>query len=135
MILIILRLVITALIIYLLYKGIKYLFDPKRKLELAHEKEEYYFYDDAKNVRKNFFLTYKGVMFQGEKYLGESDRSFEVVSIFVWTKDPSKLNGFTVEDFLFLETDIRSSYPIAQVDWKSPVRELMKKAKKEDETR
>ena len=63
MILIFLRFVIAALIIYLLYRGIKYLFDPKRKLELAHEKEDYYFHDDAKNVRKNFFLTYKGVMF------------------------------------------------------------------------
>ncbi|MGD7044187.1 sigma-w pathway protein ysdB [Jeotgalibacillus proteolyticus] len=135
MILIVLRLVILALIIYLLYKGFKYLFDPKRKLELAHEKEEYYFYDDAKNVRKNFFLTYKGVLFQGEKYLGESDRSFEVLSIFVWTKDPSKLQGFTVEDFLFLETDIKSSYPMAQIDWKSPIKELMIKAKKEEETR
>ena len=133
MILIILRLVIAAIIIYLLYRGIKYLFDPKRKLEIAHEREEYYFHDDAKNVRKNFFLTYNGVMFQGEKYLGESDRSFEVLSIFVWTKDPAKLHGFTIEDFLFLETDIKSSYPNAIIDWKSPIRELMIKAKKEED--
>ncbi|KIL43795.1 hypothetical protein [Jeotgalibacillus soli] len=132
MVLIILRFVITALIIYLLYRGVKYLFDPKRKLELAHEKEEYFFYDDAKNVRKNFFLTYKGVLFQGEKYLGESERSFEVVSIFVWTKDPSKLQGFSVNDFRFIETDIKSSYPKAHIDWKSPIKELMSKAKKEE---
>ena len=91
----ILRLLIIVLIIYTFYKILRYLFDPKRKLDEAHEKESYYFYDDIKNVRKNFFITYKGVMFEGEKYLGTTDQAFEVVSIFVWTKDPSKLHGFT----------------------------------------
>ncbi|AJD91718.1 sigma-w pathway protein ysdB [Jeotgalibacillus malaysiensis] len=127
MILILLRVAITLLILYLLYKGIKYLFDPKRKLELAHEKEEYFFHDDARNPRKNFFITYKGVMFQGEKYLGEADKSFDVINIFVWPDDPSNLQGFRVEDFRFMETEIKSNYPHAKIDWKSPIRELLGK--------
>ena len=62
----IIRIVIILLIIYLFYRGIRYLTDPKRKLDDAYEAERYYFYDDVKNVRKNFFITYKGAMFEGE---------------------------------------------------------------------
>ncbi len=122
----ILRLLIIVLIIYIFYKFLRYLFDPKRKLDEAHEKESYYFYDDIKNVRKNFFITYKGVMFEGEKYLGTTEQAFEVVSIFVWTKDPSKLNGFTKEDFYFLQQEIKMNYPAANINWKSPIEQLMK---------
>ena len=99
----IIRLLIIILIIYVFYRILRYLFDPKRKLDEANEKEQYYFYDDIKNVRKNFFITYKGAMFEGEKYLGTTDQAFEVVSIFIWIKDPSKLQGFTKEDFYFLQ--------------------------------
>ncbi|WP_208528091.1 sigma-w pathway protein ysdB [Jeotgalibacillus sp. R-1-5s-1] len=127
MIVLVLRLIILAVVLYLIYKGFKYLFDPKRKLELAHEKAEYYFHDDSNNPRKNFFITYKGLMFQGEKYLGETERSFDVVSIFIWPHDPSRLQGFTIEDFRFLETEVRSNYPHARIDWKSPIRELLEK--------
>ena len=68
------RFVIIAFIIYLFYRGIRYLTDPKRKLDDAYEEEQYYFYDEVKNV-KNFFITYKGAMFEGEKYLGTTDDS------------------------------------------------------------
>lgn len=120
------RLLIIALIIYVFYKILRYLFDPKRKLDEAYEKEQYYFYDDIKNVRKNFFITYKGSMFEGEKYLGTTDQAFEVVSIFVWAKDPAKLQGFTKEDFRFLQNEIKMNYPSAEINWKSPIEQLMK---------
>lgn len=122
----ILRLLIIVIIIYIFYKILRYLFDPRRKLDEAYEKEQYFFYDDIKNVRKNFFITYKGAIFEGEKYLGTTDQAFEVVSIFVWTKDPSKLQGFTKEDFRFLQNEIRMNYPSAKINWKSPIEQLMK---------
>ncbi len=119
------RFVIIAIIIYLFYRGIRYLTDPKRKLDDAYEQERYYFYDDVKNVQKNFFITYKGAMFEGEKYLGTTDHSFDVVSIFVWVKNESKLQGFTKDDFRFLQSEILSNYPEATISWKNPIEQLM----------
>jgi hypothetical protein len=119
------RLLILILIIYAFYKILCYLFDPKRKLDEAYEKEQYYYYDEVKNVRKNFFITYKGALFEGEKYLGTTDQSFEVVSIFIWTKDPAKLQGLTKEDLRFLQNEIKMNYPDAKINWKSPIEQLM----------
>ena len=95
------RIVVIALIIYIVYKGVRYLTDPKRKLDEAFENCAYYFYDDVKNVRKNFFISYKCALFEGEKYLGTTENAFDVVSIFVFVHDPMKLQGFTKEDFLY----------------------------------
>ena len=120
------RFVIIAFIVYLFYRGIRYLLDPKRKLDEAYEQEQYYFYDDVKNVRKNFFITYKGALFEGEKYLGTTEDSFEVVSIFVWVKDETKLQGLTKDDFHFLASEINSNYPRAEISWKNPIEALMK---------
>lgn len=120
------RFVIIAFIVYLFYRGIRYLVDPKRKLDEAYEQEQYYFYDDVKNVRKNFFITYKGALFEGEKYLGTTEDSFDVVSIFVWVKDETKLQGFTKDDFHFLSSEISSNYPKAEISWKNPIEKLMK---------
>lgn len=122
----VIRFIIIAFIVYLFYRGIRYLVDPKRKLDDAHEQEQYYFYDDVKNVRKNFFITYKGALFEGEKYLGTTEDSFEVVSIFVWVKDETKLQGFSKDDFHFLSSEIKSNYPQADISWKNPIEKLMK---------
>ena len=120
------RFVIIAFIVYLFYRGIRYLTDPKRKLDEAYEQQQFYFYDDIKNVRKNFFITYKGAMFEGEKYLGTTENSIDVVSIFIWVKDEAKLQGFTKDDFHFLTSEILSNYPKAAISWKNPIEELMK---------
>jgi len=100
--------------------------NPKRKLDDAYERGQYYFFDDVKNVRKNFFISYKGALFEGEKYLGTTEDAFEVVSIFIWVKDEAKLQGFTKEDFLFLEKEVKMNYPNAQINWKNPIEKLMK---------
>ncbi|GIN71314.1 sigma-w pathway protein YsdB [Bacillus sp. J14TS2] len=126
---ILLRIVIFALIIYLIYKIIKFILDPKRKLETAHEQKKYFFYDVPDNIRKNFLITLKGVMFEGEKYLGTTDRSFEVVSIFVWPRNTDLLQGLSYEDFRFIEHEIELRYPDSTIDWKSPIKELMEKNK------
>ncbi|MFC4321032.1 sigma-w pathway protein ysdB [Litchfieldia salsa] len=125
MIVILLRLLLFAAIFFIIFTIIKYLLSPRRKLELAHEQKKTYFLDDQKNVRKNFLLTYKGVLFEGEKYLGTTDRAFDVISIFVWTKNTSELKGLTYDDFNVIERKIKSAYPNAKIDWKSPIKEFL----------
>ena len=120
------RLIVLALIIYLFYRVIRFIVDPKRKLDSALESGTYYFLDDVKNVQKNFFIAFRGVLFEGEKYLGTTENAFEVVSIFVWVENPDKLQGFTKEDFHFLEKEILMNYPEARINWKNPIERLMK---------
>jgi len=125
----VLRLVIFAFIIYLIYKTVKFIIDPKRKLESAHEQKKYFFYDNPENIRKNFLVTYNGVMFEGEKYLGTTDRSFEVVSIFIWPHNADLLKGLSYEDFVYIENEVKLRYPDSEIDWKSPIKELLAKKK------
>jgi hypothetical protein len=120
------RFVIIAFIVYLFYRGIRYLTDPKRKLDNAYAEEKYYFYDEVNNVQKNFFLSYKGAMFEGEKYSGTTNDSIDVISIFIWVKDETKLQGFTKADFHFLSSKILSNHPKATISWKNPIEQLMK---------
>ncbi|MBO0602672.1 sigma-w pathway protein ysdB [Sporosarcina sp. E16_3] len=120
------RFIIIAFIVYLFYRGIRYLTDPKRKLDGAYAEDQYYFYDEVNNVRKNFFLSYKGAMFEGEKYLDSTDDSIDVISIFVWVKDETKLQDFTKADFDFLLSKILTNYPKATISWKNPIERLMK---------
>jgi len=127
MIVIGLRLLILVIIIFIIYRIFKYLINPKRKLELAQEQKKYYFLDDDKNVRKNFLLTYKGVLFEGEKYLGTTERKFDVISIFIWTKNPTMLKGLSYDDFKIIERKIKAVYPNAKIDWKSPIKEFLTK--------
>ncbi|KAA0965186.1 sigma-w pathway protein ysdB [Sporosarcina sp. ANT_H38] len=119
------RFIIIVFIIYLFYRGIRYLTNPKRKLDIAYAEEKYFFYDEVNNVRKNFFLSYKGAMFEGEKYLDTADDSSEVISIFVWIKDETKLQNFTKADFHYLSSKILSNYPKADISWKNPIEQLM----------
>ncbi len=121
------RLVLLFLIIYLLYRCVKYILNPKRKLELAKEQRRFYFLDDQENVHKNFHVTYKGVLFEGEKYMGSTDHSFDVVSIFVWAENIATLKGLNTEDFHYVQNEIKERYPAAKIDWKSPIHELLKK--------
>ncbi|MCK1991793.1 sigma-w pathway protein ysdB [Peribacillus muralis] len=122
----ILRFILLAFIILFIYTVIKYLMNPKRKLELAHEQKKYFLLDDTANIHKNFLLTYNGVMFEGEKYLGTTERSFEVISIFIWPKTVAGLKGLKRTDFLKIEAAIKKQYPDAVIDWKSPVKEFLK---------
>lgn len=123
---VLIRLAILALIIYVFYRGIRYLLDPKRKLDEAYEKGQYFFYDDNKNVRKNFFISYKGALFEGEKYLGTTEDAFEVVSIHVSTRDIAELQGLTRDDFHYLSEEIRTHYPQAKITWQDPIEDLIK---------
>src|SRR3954467_6039866 len=112
---ILIRLLLFALILFLLYRMVKFIINPKRKLELAYEQKRYHYLDDQNNVRKNFLLTYKGVLFEGEKYLGTTNDSFDVVSIFIWPHNVNALKGFVREDFQFIEHKVSENYPYAKL--------------------
>lgn len=71
-------------------------------------------------------------MFEGEKYLGTTDNAFEVISIFIWPKNSEMLQGLKKHDFEFIQKEIRRVYPNAIIDWKSPIKEFLKKAKEAD---
>ncbi|TWT08951.1 sigma-w pathway protein ysdB [Planomicrobium sp. CPCC 101079] len=121
------RILVLALIVYLIYRFVRHMSDPRRKLDAAIKAKTYYLSDDIKNPRKNFFLAYKGVLFEGEKYTGPEENAFRVVSIFVWTHELKMLMDFAKEDFDFLEQEIRKNYPDAAINWKNPIEQLMKK--------
>ncbi|KMK74582.1 hypothetical protein [Alkalihalobacillus pseudalcaliphilus] len=127
------RLLLLISVIIIAYSALKYLFHPRRKLEAAHEKRQFFFLDEEKNVRKNFHVTYKGVMFEGEKYLGTTDKSFEIVAIYLWAKQTDRLHGLSYNDFIFIEEDIKLRYPNAKLNWKSPIKEFLQQAKKQHE--
>ena len=127
------QLAIFALMIFLIYLAIKYILNPKRKLELAHEQKRYYLLDNPKDVRKNFLLTYKGVLFEGEKYLGTTANAFEVVSVDIWPHSIPSLNGMVREDFEFIEEKVLENYPNAKIYWKEPIGEFMRKTSNKSE--
>ncbi|CAG9619580.1 sigma-w pathway protein ysdB [Sutcliffiella rhizosphaerae] len=126
MFMILIRLALLALVVFIIYSIFKYLLNPKRKLEIAHEQKNFFLLDQKNNVRKNFLLTYKGIMFEGEKYLGTTERAFEVISIFIWSKNPEMLQGLKRQDFEYIQKEIRKQYPDALIDWKSPIKEFLK---------
>lgn len=119
------RFLILLLFILLVYKIVKYIINPKRKLELAHEQQRIYLLDDPKNTQKNLLLTYKGVMFEGKKFLGTTEKAFEVITILIWPHKAHKLQGVEREDFYFIEKELLVHYPDAEIEWKSPVKEFL----------
>ena len=124
-IVILFRILIIVAIILLFYTAFKYIVNPKRKLEVAQEKKVFYFHDDPDNIKKNFLMTYNGFMFEGEKYLGTTENSFDVVNISVHARNPNQLKGLDREDLYFLEQEILIRYPHAQVEWKYPINKLL----------
>lgn len=119
-----LRTVIVVLILFLLYSSVKYLLSPKRKLKLAHEHKKVFLLDDASDIRKNFLLTYRGVMFEGEKYKGPEHSEPGELSIFIWPKQTAAWNELKQEDRREIENILHQSYPSAVIDWKSPAQDL-----------
>lgn len=81
--------------------------------------------DEKRNTRKNFLITYQGILFEGEKYLGTTHDSFEIVSIIIAIKNAQQLEGLTRDDFAIIEHEVRAHYPHAKVQWKSPIKEFL----------
>jgi hypothetical protein len=119
-----LRIVLLLLIIFFFNLALKLLFTSKRKLEIARRQKRFLLIDHE-DVRKNFLLTYKGVVFAGEKYMGAMDNTFDVVSISIWAENTAFLKGLVKEDFYFIDKKILEHYPNAEIIWKSPVKEFL----------
>ncbi|WP_096189662.1 sigma-w pathway protein ysdB [Evansella halocellulosilytica] len=125
------RLFLLIAVGIIIYSVIKYFIDPRRKLEASHRQGEFYLLDEPDNVRKNLLFTYRNVMFEGEKFLGTTEESFEVTSIMIWTENTDRLKGLSKKDFKFIEKEIMIRYPKAKIEWKRPISDLLKQMKKE----
>jgi hypothetical protein len=120
-----LRLLLLLAIVAFIIWWFQYIFNPKRKLETALEKKKTFFLDDSHNVRRNFLLTYKGVLFEGEKYLGNTENKFAVTQISIWPRQPERLQGLTKDDFFEIAEIITENYPDAEIEWGTPIREFL----------
>ncbi|MGP7816737.1 sigma-w pathway protein ysdB [Niallia sp. 01092] len=115
----ILRSLLLALILFILYRIVAFFLKPERKLAFYRRQNKYYLLDDPKNVRMNFLLTYKGFLFEGEKYVDNNPSSSNVVSILIWPTEPFDTK-LMKEDKLFIENSIQSTYPHAKIQWNLP---------------
>ncbi|MCY9107132.1 sigma-w pathway protein ysdB [Bacillus atrophaeus] len=131
MIIIILRLALLAFLAYCIYVAVRFYTNPKRRLKLAQSKEHFYIVDEQKNARKNFQLTYKGVLFEGEKHIPSKDHPLFIHTIFVWTEFPEKLAAFSAKDFKDIEQKVNERYPDCKIDWDQPIK--LAKSKKAEE--
>ncbi|HET7627839.1 MAG TPA: sigma-w pathway protein ysdB [Bacillales bacterium] len=120
------RLLFLSALAILVYSAWKYAKDPKRKWEAARRKKQFSMLDDPKDARKNMFITYKGVDFEGEKYVGNSENAFVVSSIIMRIVDAGSLFGLQREDFYAIEKEIYAIYPHADIEWQSPVDDFLK---------
>lgn len=125
MLVLLFRLLILLAIILLIYTWVEYLRSPERKMRIARELKNFYFVDDPNNIKKNLQFVYKGCLFEGEKYLGTTEHSFEVLNIHVTARDPLDLKGFTRDDIYFLENELLLRYPYARIEWKHPINKLL----------
>lgn len=125
------RLFLIIAVAILMYSIVKYLSDPRRRLERAHRNEDFYVLDDSDNVRKNIFLTVRGAMFEGEKFLGTTDQSVEVTSIVLQTDDKDNLRGMTSQDFHAIEKELTVRYPKAVIEWRQPIADIIRSLEKE----
>lgn len=124
-IVILFRILILIAIVFLVYTGIQYLRNPQRRLLVAQTSDEFYFLDEPNNSKKNVQFVYKGCLFLGEKYLGTTEDTFEVVNIHVVVQNPIELRGLTRDDLYFLEREILERYPHAKIEWKHPINQLL----------
>ncbi|EZH66769.1 sigma-w pathway protein ysdB [Bacillaceae bacterium JMAK1] len=120
---------LAAALFILAYSFYRYATNSSRKLEVAHKRQEFYFFDDPDDARKNFLITYRGVMFEGEKYVSVAESSFEVVRIVMDPKRTERIEGLGYEDFLYLESEVKQRYSYAHVEWRSPIKQLMQRKK------
>ncbi|QDP40819.1 sigma-w pathway protein ysdB [Radiobacillus deserti] len=123
----ILILIALAIIVHTAYE---YVTSPIRKLERAKKMKHFYYVDDPRDEKKNLLMTYKGIVFEGEKYIGATEESFDVVRISVFVKDPQHLKGLERNDLYFLEEELLIRYPHAEIDWKYPINKLLEAIKK-----
>lgn len=125
MIVYVFRILIIAAVILLIYSIIQYFRNPDRLLKNAKETKGFYFLDEQNNSKKNIRFVYKGCQFEGEKYVGATEESFEIVDIHVTVINPLELQGLSRDDIYFLEKELLIRYPYAKISWKHPINKLL----------
>jgi cbb3-type cytochrome oxidase subunit 3 len=125
MLVLLFRILILLAIILLVYTWIEYLRSPERKMRIAKELNQFYLTDEPNNSKKNLRFVYKGCTFEGEKYVGIAEDSFEITNIHISVWNPMELKGITREDLYFLENEILLRYPFAKIEWKHPIDQLV----------
>lgn len=119
------RILIIAAVILLIYSIIQYFRNPDRLLKNAKESKGFYFLDEQHNSKKNIRFVYKGCQFEGEKYVGATEESFEIVDIHVTVINSLELQGLSRDDIYFLEKELLIRYPHAKISWKHPIDKLL----------
>lgn len=125
MVIILFRILIILAIAFIFLAALQYVRSPQRKIQKAKDMQSFYFLDEPEDNKKNLQFTYKGCLFEGEKYLGTTETAFEVVNIHITVQRPIELRGITKTDLAFLEEEIISKYPYATVTWKHPINQLI----------
>lgn len=120
MMLLLLRFLLLALLIFIVYRIIVIARNPSIRLEYAKKTNRYFLLDDPKNARMNLLLTYKGFLFEGEKYV-HAKFTNQVDSILIWPTEPYDTK-LTEEDIHFIESSLRSVYTQAKIQWKYPTK-------------
>lgn len=120
------RLLLLLAVIVVIYTVLTYTKDPRRKLESAERRKQFYFHDDPNNARKNFLIAYRGVRFEGEKYVGATENEFVVTSILMRIIEPNELYGLARDDFYKIEREVYTAYPDAEITWQNPVDDFLK---------
>ncbi|MBB5172696.1 sigma-w pathway protein ysdB [Texcoconibacillus texcoconensis] len=125
------RFLIGIAISIIIYSVVKYIRDPRRSFESAYNQGRFFIYDDEENVRQNLLITYRGVLFEGKKYVGVAEEKFDVIKILIGTEETDRLRGLKKDDFYFLEKELILRYPKAKVEWRSPILEFMRQIEKQ----
>lgn len=128
MIIILFRVLIIIAMAFLFFSVYQYMRSPRRKIGKAQEMQTFYMLDEPDDNKKNLQFTYKGCLFEGEKYLGTTDTAFAVVNIHITVQRPIELRGITKTDLTFLEGKILDQYPHATIHWKHPINQLLNAA-------
>jgi len=120
------RILLIITIIILIYTFIQYFRNPCRKLKKSIRQQTYFLLDETDNPKRNLLLTYKGCLFEGEKYVGTTTNAFDIISIYMFVDEPLDLKGITADDLALLEEKLLESYPHAQIEWKHPVNQIIR---------
>ncbi len=125
MVVILFRILIMIAVAFIFFTAYQYFRRPQRKLAKAKQMQTFYFLDEPEDNKKNLQFTYKGCLFEGEKYLGTTETAFEVVDIHITVQRPIELRGITKTDLAFLEEEVMNVYPHATIHWKHPINQLI----------
>ncbi|MFD1362216.1 sigma-w pathway protein ysdB [Lentibacillus salinarum] len=125
MMVLLIRLLILIALGLLIHLIIQYFRSPDRKLQIAKTANTFYLADEPANSQKNIQFVYKGCLFEGEKYIGVTEKAFEVVNIDVSARDTDELEGITRDDLYFMENELLNRYPYAAITWKYPINKLI----------